>query len=167
MSVINTTVQPFKVDAFKNGKFIEVTEQSLKGKWSVFVFMPAAFTFNCPTEVEDACESGRCRHRPTCDFEECAPAGIFARRPSQAVAIPILHLCISVVWVTLSVSAPLSLPSVPAPPEGLLRQASRTLRPDSAPRFPGSHWARRRGTSPVLAHGEGRTPVTWMLSMNQ
>ena len=57
MSVINTTVQPFKVDAFKNGKFIEVTEQSLKGKWSAFVFMPAAFTFNCPTEVEDAADN--------------------------------------------------------------------------------------------------------------
>src|SRR3982751_588307 len=57
MSVINTTVQPFKVDAFKNGKFVEVTEQSLKGKWSVFIFMPAAFTFNCPTEVEDAADN--------------------------------------------------------------------------------------------------------------
>ena len=57
MSLINTTVQPFKVQAFKNGKFIEVTEQNLKGKWSVLVFMPAAFTFNCPTEVEDAADN--------------------------------------------------------------------------------------------------------------
>jgi peroxiredoxin len=57
MSLINTQVQPFKVQAFKNGKFIEVTEQSLKGKWSAFVFMPAAFTFNCPTEVEDAADN--------------------------------------------------------------------------------------------------------------
>jgi len=57
MSLINTTVQPFKVQAFKNGKFIEVTEQSLKGKWSALVFMPAAFTFNCPTEVEDAADN--------------------------------------------------------------------------------------------------------------
>ena len=56
MSLINTAVQPFKVQAFKNGKFIEVTEQSLKGKWSAFIFMPAAFTFNCPTEVEDAAD---------------------------------------------------------------------------------------------------------------
>ena len=39
---------------FHNGKFIEVTEESLKGKWSVLVFLPAAFTFNCPTEIEDA-----------------------------------------------------------------------------------------------------------------
>ena len=57
MSLINTAVQPFKVQAFKNGKFIEVTEQSLKGKWSAFIFMPAAFTFNCPTEVEDAADN--------------------------------------------------------------------------------------------------------------
>ena len=57
MSLINTPVQPFKTQAFHNGKFIEVTEQSLKGKWSVLIFMPAAFTFNCPTEVEDAADN--------------------------------------------------------------------------------------------------------------
>ena len=58
MSLINTQVQPFKAQAFHNGKFIEVTEASLKGKWSVVVFMPAAFTFNCPTEIEDAAWHG-------------------------------------------------------------------------------------------------------------
>jgi len=57
MSIINTQVQPFKVQAFKNGKFIEVTEKDLQGKWSVLIFMPAAFTFNCPTEVEDAADN--------------------------------------------------------------------------------------------------------------
>jgi NADH-dependent peroxiredoxin subunit C len=57
MSLINTQVQPFKANAFHNGKFIEVSDESLKGKWSVLVFMPAAFTFNCPTEVEDAAEN--------------------------------------------------------------------------------------------------------------
>ena len=57
MSVINTQVPPFKAQAFRNGEFIELTEDSLKGKWSVFIFMPAAFTFNCPTEVEDAAEN--------------------------------------------------------------------------------------------------------------
>ena len=54
MSLINTQVKPFKAQAFHNGKFIEVTDATLKGKWSVVIFMPAAFTFNCPTEVEDA-----------------------------------------------------------------------------------------------------------------
>ena len=53
MSLINTTVKPFKAQAFKAGKFIEVTEQSLMGKWAVFMFYPADFTFVCPTELED------------------------------------------------------------------------------------------------------------------
>jgi NADH-dependent peroxiredoxin subunit C len=57
MSLINTEVKPFKTTAFHNGKFVDVTEATLKGKWSVVVFMPAAFTFNCPTEVEDAAEN--------------------------------------------------------------------------------------------------------------
>ena len=57
MSIINTTIQPFKTTAFQNGKFIEVSDQTLKGKWSVLIFMPAAFTFNCPTEVEDAADN--------------------------------------------------------------------------------------------------------------
>ena len=57
MSLINTQVQPFKTEAFHNGKFVEVTDASLKGHWSVLIFMPAAFTFNCPTEIEDAAEN--------------------------------------------------------------------------------------------------------------
>ncbi len=57
MSLINTQVQPFKTQAFHNGKFIEVSDASLKGQWSVLIFMPAAFTFNCPTEVEDAADN--------------------------------------------------------------------------------------------------------------
>ena len=48
MSLINTQVQPFKASAFHNGNFIDITEANLKGKWSVVIFMPAAFTFNCP-----------------------------------------------------------------------------------------------------------------------
>lgn len=56
MSLINTEIKPFKTQAFHNGKFVEVSDASMKGKWSVVVFMPAAFTFNCPTEVEDAAE---------------------------------------------------------------------------------------------------------------
>ncbi|QDH71852.1 alkyl hydroperoxide reductase subunit C [Marilutibacter alkalisoli] len=57
MSLINTHVPQFKADAFHDGKFIEVTDADLKGKWSVLIFMPAAFTFNCPTEVEDAADN--------------------------------------------------------------------------------------------------------------
>ena len=53
MSLINTEIKPFKAQAFQNGKFREVTEADLKGKWSIVFFYPADFTFVCPTELED------------------------------------------------------------------------------------------------------------------
>jgi peroxiredoxin (alkyl hydroperoxide reductase subunit C) len=53
MSLVGTEVKPFKAQAFHNGKFIEVTEENFKGKWSVVCFYPADFTFVCPTELED------------------------------------------------------------------------------------------------------------------
>ena len=37
MSLINTEVKPFKATAFHNGKFVDVTEADLKGKWSLYV----------------------------------------------------------------------------------------------------------------------------------
>jgi peroxiredoxin (alkyl hydroperoxide reductase subunit C) len=57
MNLINKAVPEFKTQAYHNGKFVEVTEATWTGKWSVVIFMPAAFTFNCPTEVEDAAEN--------------------------------------------------------------------------------------------------------------
>ena len=57
MSLINTEVKPFKATAFHNGEFIDVTEASLKGKWSVFFFYPADFTFVCPTELGDLADN--------------------------------------------------------------------------------------------------------------
>ena len=54
---IRDRVLPFKTQAYLNGKFIDVSDETLKGKWSVLIFMPAAFTFNCPTEVEDAADN--------------------------------------------------------------------------------------------------------------
>nr|WP_092072855.1 alkyl hydroperoxide reductase subunit C [Dendrosporobacter quercicolus]NSL48864.1 peroxiredoxin [Dendrosporobacter quercicolus DSM 1736]SDM50719.1 peroxiredoxin (alkyl hydroperoxide reductase subunit C) [Dendrosporobacter quercicolus] len=53
MSLIGTEVKPFKAQAYHNGKFIELTEQDFKGKWSIVCFYPADFTFVCPTELED------------------------------------------------------------------------------------------------------------------
>jgi peroxiredoxin len=53
MSLINSKVKPFKATAYHKGQFVEVTEATLKGKWSVLVFYPADFTFVCPTELGD------------------------------------------------------------------------------------------------------------------
>jgi peroxiredoxin len=56
MSVINTPIKPFKNMAFKQGKFVEVSEANVKGKWAVFFFYPADFTFVCPTELGDVAD---------------------------------------------------------------------------------------------------------------
>ncbi len=53
MSLIGKEVTDFKAQAFVNGQFKEVTKADLLGKWSVFVFYPADFTFICPTELGD------------------------------------------------------------------------------------------------------------------
>jgi NADH-dependent peroxiredoxin subunit C len=57
MSLINTEVKPFNATAFHNGEFIDVSEESLKGKWSIFFFYPADFTFVCPTELGDLADN--------------------------------------------------------------------------------------------------------------
>lgn len=53
MSQIGKQVVDFKVQAFVNGDFKEVSKQDVLGKWSIFFFYPADFTFVCPTELED------------------------------------------------------------------------------------------------------------------
>lgn len=53
MSLINKEVCDFSVQAFWNNEFKMVTKDDLRGKWSVFFFYPADFTFICPTELED------------------------------------------------------------------------------------------------------------------
>ena len=53
MAIINSTVKPFAATAYLNGKFVPVTDADLKGKWSIFFFYPADFTFVCPTELGD------------------------------------------------------------------------------------------------------------------
>ena len=66
MPLINSSVKPFKSTAFHNGKFIEVSDASFKGKWSVVVFYPADFTFVCPTELEDLADN----------YAECQKLGV-------------------------------------------------------------------------------------------
>lgn len=56
MALINTKICPFKAQAFKQGKFIEVTDADISGKWAVFFFYPADFTFVCPTELGDVAD---------------------------------------------------------------------------------------------------------------
>jgi peroxiredoxin (alkyl hydroperoxide reductase subunit C) len=51
--IINSQVAEFKVQAYHNGSFKTVSNNDIKGKWAIFFFYPADFTFVCPTELGD------------------------------------------------------------------------------------------------------------------
>lgn len=52
VNILDNTVE-WKSEAYQTGKFIEVGTKDIEGKWSVFFFYPADFTFVCPTELGD------------------------------------------------------------------------------------------------------------------
>lgn len=56
MALINTEVKPFNATAYHDGSFVAVSDEDLRGKWSVVFFYPADFTFVCPTELGDLAE---------------------------------------------------------------------------------------------------------------
>ena len=53
MSLINKEISEFSAKAFHNNNIVDVTKQDVLGKWSIFFFYPADFTYVCPTELED------------------------------------------------------------------------------------------------------------------
>lgn len=53
MSLINKEITDFTVQSYQNNTFVPVSKKDVLGKWSVFFFYPADFTFVCPTELED------------------------------------------------------------------------------------------------------------------
>ena len=55
-TIINTRIPEFRVQAYRNGQFETVTDKDVLGKWAVFFFYPADFTFVCPTELVDLAE---------------------------------------------------------------------------------------------------------------
>ena len=54
--IINAQLPESKVQAFQNGEFKTVSSQDVLGKWAIFFFYPADFTFVCPTELVDMAE---------------------------------------------------------------------------------------------------------------
>lgn len=51
--ILNTRTPEFKLQAYHNGEFKTVETKDTLGKWAVFFFYPADFTFVCPTELVD------------------------------------------------------------------------------------------------------------------
>jgi NADH-dependent peroxiredoxin subunit C len=57
VSLIGTQVKPFTATAYHDGAFVDVSDETTKGRWSVFFFYPADFTFVCPTELGDLADN--------------------------------------------------------------------------------------------------------------
>ena len=53
MLSVNQSIPEFSAEAFHNGDFRTITTNDVKGKWSIFLFYPADFSFVCPTELAD------------------------------------------------------------------------------------------------------------------
>ena len=53
MSMIHKEISDFRTYAYHENDFKFVSKEDILGKWSVFFFYPADFTFVCPTELED------------------------------------------------------------------------------------------------------------------
>lgn len=67
MSLINKEISDFSVQAYAQGEFKTVRKEDVLGKWSVFFFYPADFTFICPTELEDLAENYEAFKKINCE----------------------------------------------------------------------------------------------------
>lgn len=68
MSLIGKEISDFHVQAFVNHEFKEVKKEDVLGKWSVFFFYPADFTFVCPTELADLAEQYEAFKQINCEI---------------------------------------------------------------------------------------------------
>ncbi len=50
---INDQIPEFTADAYYNNTTTKINSGDYRGKWMVFIFYPADFTFVCPTELEE------------------------------------------------------------------------------------------------------------------
>ncbi len=55
--IINSKLPEFTVQAYHKGEFKTVSNNDVLGKWAIFFFYPADFTFVCPTELVDMAET--------------------------------------------------------------------------------------------------------------
>ena len=51
--MINQSIPPFGATAYHQNKFEEISDETIKGSWAIFLFYPRDFTFICPTELQD------------------------------------------------------------------------------------------------------------------
>ena len=53
---VGDTLPEFSFEVYADNEIKQMSTKDLKGKWSIFFFYPADFTFVCPTELEEMAE---------------------------------------------------------------------------------------------------------------
>ena len=97
MSLIGKEIGDFSAQAFQNNSFKTVNREDLRGKWSVFFFYPADFTFVCrPSSKTSRTTTPRFRRQAARSTRSPATPTLFTRlgtitpRRSRRSPIPML-----------------------------------------------------------------------------
>ena len=86
MSLIGKEINDFAVQAYVNGEFKEIKKEDVLGKWSVFFFYPADFTFVCEEFKGVDCEI----YSVSCDSHFVHKAWHDASKTIQKIKYPML-----------------------------------------------------------------------------
>lgn len=79
-SLIGREIPEFTLSAYRQGEIIEVTKQDVLGKWSLFFFYPADFTFVCPTELSDLADAYNAFQEIGCEIYAASSDSAFAHK---------------------------------------------------------------------------------------
>jgi len=80
VSLLYKEVDDFEAYAYHQKQFKKITKKDLLGKWTLFFFYPADFTFVCPTELEDLQEKYQEFKKMNCEIYAISTDTHFAHK---------------------------------------------------------------------------------------
>ena len=80
VSLLYKEVDDFEAYAYHQKQFKKITKKDLLGKWTLFFFYPADFTFVCPTELEDLQEKYQEFKKVNCEIYAISTDTHFAHK---------------------------------------------------------------------------------------
>ena len=103
MSMLYKEVDDFEAFAYHQKQFKKITKKDLLGKWNLFFFYPADFTFVCPTELEDLQEKYQEFKNAGCEIYAISTDTHFAHKTwhdiSENMAIQVMHLLMILIFL--------------------------------------------------------------------
>ena len=108
MSMLYKEVDNFEAFAYHQKQFKKITKKDLLGKWNLFFFYPADFTFVCPTELEDLQEKYQEFKNAGCEIYAISTDTHFAHKTWHDIseniskielAIQVMHLLMILIFL--------------------------------------------------------------------